>query len=297
MISKLQFRLAPPSADETLHCLSTLIHSSWSSSVPASDVLASGASYLKKARARTCWFRHSPYTLAVAALTASYNSLGLGQLKRRLLRECDGRARAVTGRGLDIVGVAACVEAMSVDERAVATAAAARAARRGSNESPVCSNEAPAKEGWGSPTGVAQGAAELLRQAAFSAVGGVPLVEDFSPAPSPKAFTPCAELTTAGLGVDAGCTGSSASVRMRANAPRPRAPSPTPIALRQQQRVGIKRPFHQTFGSCFVPCAARSRVEGLIRVHDRSAIRVGHGGVEDRGSGRPCDESNCSRQA
>ncbi|CBN75581.1 cyclin A-like protein [Ectocarpus siliculosus] len=167
--------------------------------------------YLKRARARTCWFRHAPYTLAVAALTTAYNSMGLGKERRRLLRECDARARAVTGRGVDVHGVAACADAMVSDERAAATAAAAAAAAsghaRGSTESPVCggSNTA-AKDGWGSPTGVAQGA-ELLQKAAFSAVGvrgdqgigsggggsGVPLVEDFSPLTT---FSPHGAVTT-----------------------------------------------------------------------------------------------------
>ncbi|CAB1108162.1 unnamed protein product [Ectocarpus sp. CCAP 1310/34] len=210
MISKLNFRLAPPSPDEALHCLSSLLLRSSSSSdnksgrggVPLhSDVLSASSHYLKRARARTCWFRHAPYTLAVAALATAYNSVGLGKERRRLLRECDARSRAVTGRGVDVHGVAACADAMVRDERAAATAAAAAAAAansghaRGSTESPVCggSNTA-AKDGWGSPTGVAQGA-ELLQKAAFSAVGvrgdqgigsggggsGVPLVEDFSP--------------------------------------------------------------------------------------------------------------------
>lgn len=196
MISKLNFRLAPPSADEALHCLSSLLHSGGGGVPPHSDVLSAGSHYLKRARARTCWFLHAPYTLAVAALATAYNSMGLGKERRRLLRECDARARAVTGRGVDVHGVAACADAMVRDERAAAAAAAAAAASghvRGSTESPVCgdSNTA-AKDGWGSPTGVAQGA-ELLQKAAFSAVsvrgdqgigsggGRVPLVEDFSP--------------------------------------------------------------------------------------------------------------------
>ncbi|CAN0279448.1 unnamed protein product, partial [Hapterophycus canaliculatus] len=189
MISKLNFRLAPPSADETFHCLSSLLHNN-SSNNYHSDILAAGSYYLKKARARTCWFRHSPYTLAVAALATTYNSMGLGKLRRRLLRECDARARAVTGRGVDIHGVAACAEAMA-NERAAAAAAAAATARamcvRGSTESPVCGggsggdstvgngngngDDTAVKSGWGSPTGVAQGA-ELLQKAAFSAAAG-----------------------------------------------------------------------------------------------------------------------------
>ncbi|CAN0204864.1 unnamed protein product [Ectocarpus sp. 13 AM-2016] len=188
MISKLNFRLAPPSPDEALHCLSH---------------------YLKRARARTCWFRHAPYTLAVAALATAYNCMGLGRERRQLLRECDARARAVTGRGVDVHGVAACADAMVSDERAAAAATAAATAAtsghaRGSTESPVCggSNTA-AKDGWGSPTGVAQGA-ELLQKAAFAAVGvrgdqgtgsggGVPLVEDFSPLTT---FSPHEAVTT-----------------------------------------------------------------------------------------------------
>lgn len=232
MISKLNFRLAPPSADETLHCLTALLHNNSSSggdrrrrmpsSPPtssgvgshAAEILSAGTCYLKKARARTCWFRHSPYTLAVAALATAYNSAGLGELRRSLLRECDARTRAVTGRGLDIHGVAACADAMANDERAseavAAAAALKRRARGGGTESPVCGgggggNEA-VKEGWGSPTGVAQGAAELLQKAAFSAVGGregggvrggggggVPLVEFFSP---PRTFSPCGAVPT-----------------------------------------------------------------------------------------------------
>ncbi|CAM9106991.1 unnamed protein product [Ectocarpus sp. 8 AP-2014] len=171
--------------------------------------------YLKRARARTCWFRHPPYTLAVAALATAYNSVGLGKERRRLLRECDARARAVTGRGVDVHGVAACADAMVSDERAAAAATAAAAAAaaaatsghaRGSTESPVCGgSDTAAKDGWGSPTGVAQGA-ELLQKAAFSAVGvrgdqgigsggggGVPLVEDFSPLTT---FSPHGAVTT-----------------------------------------------------------------------------------------------------
>ncbi|CAM9875610.1 unnamed protein product [Ectocarpus sp. 6 AP-2014] len=232
MISKLNFRLAPPIPDEALHCLASLLHNSRSSSSsssssdnnsargdvpPHSDVLSASSHYLKRARARTCWFRHPPYTLAVAALATAYNSMGLGKERRRLLRECDARARAVTGRGVDVHGVAACADAMVSDERAAAAATAAAAAAaaaaasghaRGSTESPVCggSNTA-AKDGWGSPTGVAQGA-ELLQEAAFSAVGvrgdqgigsggggggGVPLVEDFSPLTT---FSPHGAVTT-----------------------------------------------------------------------------------------------------
>ncbi|CAN0550959.1 unnamed protein product [Ectocarpus sp. 12 AP-2014] len=194
MISKLNFRLAPPSPDEALHCLSH---------------------YLKRARARTCWFRHAPYTLAVAALATTYNCMGLGKERRRLLRECDARARAVTGRGVDVHGVAACADAMVSDERAAAAATAAAAAAaaaatsghaRGSTESPVSGGSNTAtKDGWGSPTGVAQGA-ELLQKAAFSALGvrgdqdtgsgsggGVPLVEDFSPLTT---FNPHGAVTT-----------------------------------------------------------------------------------------------------
>lgn len=221
MISKLNFRLAPPSPDEALHCLSSLLHSSSSSSDnnsagggvrPHSDMLSASSHYLKRARARTCWFRHAPYTLAVAALATAYNSVGLGKERRRLLRECDARARAVTGRGVDVHGVAACADAMVSDERAAAAATAAAAAAaatsghaRGSTESPVCGdNNTAAKDGWGSPTGVAQGA-ELLQKAAFSAVGvrgdqgigggggGVPLVEDFSPLTT---FSPHGAVTT-----------------------------------------------------------------------------------------------------
>lgn len=220
MISKLSFRLAPPSADEALHCLSALLDntfrdasfspssSSSSGAVPHADILSVGSQYLKKARVRTCWLRHSPYTLAVAALATTYNSLGLPVLRRRLLRESDARARVVTGSGVDMHGVAACADAMASDERASAAIAAAAAMRRrarGSTESPVCSGDGSEaeKEGWGSPTGVAQGAAELLRKAAFSTVGGregqgctrsveggrdAPLaVANFSP---PRSFSP-----------------------------------------------------------------------------------------------------------
>eukprot|EP00903_Cladosiphon_okamuranus_P013742 g12793.t1 len=253
MISKLNFRLAPPSADETLHCLSTLLHNNSSSSssrvsssspagavggvaVPHAEILSAGSYYLKKARARTCWFRHSPYTLAVAALATAYNSMGLGRQRRRLLRECDARARVVTGRGLDIHGVAACADAMANDARASEAVAAATLKRqaRGSTESPVCGGggKEAVKEGWGSPTGVAQGAAELLQKAAFAAVGGgrdgggggggVPLVEDFSP---PRTFSPCGAVPTkaAASHVVAGRRViRRVSSSPRATAPRPR---------------------------------------------------------------------------
>ena len=256
MISKLNFRLAPPSADETLQCLSSLLRSSSSSyrqgdSYPSVDVvphveaLSTGSYYLKKARARTCWFRHPPYTLAVAALATAYNSMGLGELRRRLLRECDARARLVTGRGIDIHGVAACADAMASDERAsaaVAAAASLKARARGGGGggavSPVCGggsgSEDAVKEGWGSPTGVAQGAAELLQKAAFAAVGvrnaagggggggGVPLVEDFSP---PRTFSPCGDVPTKAAASHV-VTGRRVVRRVssspRASAPRPR---------------------------------------------------------------------------
>ncbi len=262
MISKLNFRLAPPSADETLHCLSSLLRSRNSGValggscrqgpgpstasgdvVPHDEVLSTGSYYLKKARARTCWFRHPPYTLAVAALATAYNSMGLGELRRRLLQECDARARLVTGRGIDIHGVATCADAMASDERASAAVAAAslkaQAQARGNAESPVCGgggrNEDAVKEGWGSPTGVAQGAAELLQKAAFAAVGmrnaecgggggggGVPLVEDFSP---PRTFSPSGEVPTkaAAAHVVAGRRViRRVSSSPRASAPRPR---------------------------------------------------------------------------
>lgn len=279
MISKLNFRLAPPCADETLHCLSTLLHNSsgdrrrpshapggGAAAPPHAEILSAGSHYLKKARARTCWFRHSPYTLAVAALATAYNTMGLGRQRRRLLRECDARAHAVTGRGLDVHGVAACADAMANDQRAAEAVAAATLKRqaRGSTESPVCGggsgsggsggNEA-VKEGWGSPTGVAQGAAELLQKAAFSAVGGrdgggggeggggVPLVEDFSP---PRTFSPCGPVPTkaAASHVVAGrrVIRRVSSSPPGAGAPRPRlltsprnivAPPPGAVAARQ----------------------------------------------------------------
>lgn len=247
MISKLHFRLAPPSADETLQCLTALIHESWAPHVPVAEVLSSGACYLKKARARTCWFRHSPYSLAVAALATAYNSLGLGQLRRRLLRECDSRVRNVTGRALDISGVAACAEAMAIDEIAAAAAAAAARMGRGGTDSPEPGTNNPTKEGWGSPTGVAQGA-ELLQGVAFSTVGGVPLVEDFSPSP-PKSFSPCALPTNAR---------APGGVRAPSAAP---APAPGPALPGQ---AGEKRGLHQTSGSCFVPCARRPCVDGGV---------------------------------
>lgn len=290
MISKLHFRLAPPSADETLHCLATLVHNLWPVTIPLADILSVASCYLKKARARTCWFRHSPYTLAVAALATAFNSLGLGQRKRRLLRECDARARSITGRGVDFHGVAACAAAMSGDERAAAAAAAAARAVRGSTESPVCGKST--KDGWGSPTGVAQGA-ELLQEAAFSTVGGaVPLVEDLTPPsptaalPPPQAFSPRVHGPRTGA---------------RATAPTARPPlqaAAAPIAARACSRVvrnrrlsapasvgrgfpeaeGLgsrvpgaeagsrrnvqKRALHQSYGSCFVPCARRQCLEG-----------------------------------
>lgn len=247
MISKLHFRLAPPSADETLQCLSTLLHNSEASNIPVADLLSTSSCYLKKARARTCWFRHSPYTLAVAALATAYNSLGLGQLRRSLLRECDARARSVTGRGVDLHGVAACSDAMSMDERAAAAALASTRSERRGTESPVCSKAA--KEGWGSPTGVAHGA-ELLQEVAFLAVRGVPLVAEFSPSP-PKAFSPCA-MPKASRVVRRACRRGLCSSRV---------PSPSP-AVPLPPRQGHKRGLHQSFGSCFVPCPRRSREDG-----------------------------------
>lgn len=290
MISKLQFRLAPPSADETLHCLATLVHNLWPVTVPLADIISVASCYLKKARARTCWFRHSPYTLAVAALATAFNNLGLGQRKRRLLRECDARARSITGRGVDFHGVAACAAAMSGDERAAAAAAAAARAVRGSTESPVCGKAA--KEGWGSPTGVAQGA-ELLQEAAFSTVGGaVPLVEDLAPSsrtaalPSPQAFSPRMHaprrvargaapvarppLPAAAAPIAARAC-SSAVRKRRLSAPAsvgggfPETEglgSRAPGAETGSRRTVQKRGLHQSYGSCFVPCARRQCLEG-----------------------------------
>ncbi|CAM9724731.1 unnamed protein product, partial [Scytosiphon promiscuus] len=266
MISKLNFRLAPPSADETFHCLSSLLHNNGSGNRYHSDILAAGSYYLKKARARTCWFRHSPYTLAVAALAATYNSMGLGKLRRRLLRECDARARAVTGRGVDIHGAV--------------------------------------KSGWGSPTGVAQGA-ELLQKAAFSAAAGR-AGEGFSPcgAVQTKASSHVVAGRRAIRRVSSSSSSASSSSRVAAQisqgpmSPRDiRAPSPargstaparrvsvstspldvertaSPVRVsasqaseprRHSEGGGQKRRLNQTSGSCFVPCSRRRLSEGKV---------------------------------
>lgn len=280
MISKLHFRLAPPSADETLHCLSSLLRTSWISSVPVADVLSTSACYLKKARARTCWFRHSPYTLAVAALATAYNSLSLGYLKCRLLQECDDRARTVTGRGLDVHGVAACVEVMTIDERVAAIGAAAAAAaaraRRGSMDSPVC-NASVATNGWGSPTGVEQGA-ELLQETTFSVVGNTPLTGEFSP-PSPKALSPqkVRNFPRANTGHVQAC-------------PAQRALPPGPTVLPHQ--ANRKRGFQQSFGSCFMPCRRRSSLNGgVIRRGEEYPIdsEIQIQGEEEGGSSEKID--------
>lgn len=286
MISKLHFRLAPPSADETLYCLCTLIHNSWPTNVPLADVLSTGACYLKKARARTCWFRHSPYTLAVAALATAYNSLGLGQLKHRLLRECDARARKVTGRGVDFHGVAASAAAMSGDERAAAAAAVAARAMRGGTESPVCVKSE--MHGWGSPTGVAQGA-ELLQEAAFSTVGGLPLVENLSPAatvPSLKAFSPCAVVGPQPA------TGSTAAAPIAARAEgHSGGVGGLPLAMAHLRRGGHKRLLHQSCRSCFVPCARRQRVDDM---GNRIIGAVSAAGSADHGHVTTDDEARLS---
>lgn len=302
MISKLHFRLAPPSADETLHCLATLIHTSWPTEVSTADVLSTSSCYLKKARVRTCWFRHSPYTLAVAALATAYNSLGLGHLKRSLLRECDSRARVVTGKGVDLRGVAACAAAMSADERAASDAAAAAAARacRGGTESPVCNK--PSKDGWGSPTGVEQGV-ELVQASAFSTVrgaemgvsaigaggaragsGGPPLVKKLSPPTTivPKTFGPRAAPKAARAGV--GNVG--VVLPQAAGVDLPTVDEPTTAAPRRSH----KRGFSQSFGSCFVPCARRpcvdgvgdrGRVDGCVTADDESRPLVDEKGSSD----------------
>lgn len=253
MISKLHFRLAPPSADETLQCLSSLLHNSETSTAPAADLLSTSSYHLQKARARTCWFRHSPYTLAVAALATAYTSLGLGRLRRSLLRECDARARSVTGRGVDLHGVAACSEAMLIDERAATAALHASAVGdRGGTESPICSKAA--KDGWGSPTGVAQGA-ELLQEVAFLAVRGVPLVSEFSPSPPPpQAFSPCAMLPSAAAPMPCAARVVRRACRRGARVSTVPSPSRSPAPPLQ----GQKRSLHQSFGSCFVPCSRRS---------------------------------------
>lgn len=254
MISKLQFRLAPPSPDETLNSLVTLIHDPRGTGVSVEEVKATGAGYLRKARERVCWFRNTPFTLAIAAFATAYNALGLGKLKRSLLRECDARSRMITRRGVDFKGVAFCATAMSGEERAAAAAAAAAAAvaaaaarvGRGGTDSPVCNK--PGNQGWGSPTGVAQGA-ELLQEAAFSTVGGLPLVEDLSPttvAPPPKSYSPCPVPRAV----------TTVERRLR---PAPRSQSPLPPVAEHAYKRGIG----QTSGSCFEPC---SRRRCMIRV-------------------------------
>eukprot|EP00752_Nemacystus_decipiens_P018470 g16560.t1 len=319
MISKLNFRLAPPSADETLHCLSTLLHNGSSSSrrssspasaVPHAEILSAGSYYLKKARARTCWFRHSPYTLAVAALATAYNSMGLGRQRRRLLRECDARARAVTGRGLDIHGVAASADAMANDERAAEAVAAATLRRqaRGSTESPVCGggggDDEAIKEGWGSPTGVAQGAAELLQKAAFAAVGrgnggdgvgdgvgdgGAPSVEDLSP---PKSFSPCGAVPTkaAASHVVAGRrVVRRVSSSPRATAPRPRvSTSPRDIVAPARQVSASTSPLYVERAAP-APAAVPRRVSSAsappqqyLELADEASRRQSDGGGQKR---------------
>lgn len=244
MLCKLQFRLAPPSADETFLCLSNLVHKSCPPGISVEDVQSTGSYYLKKARVRTCWFRHSPYTLAVAALATTYNSLGFGQLRRRLLRECDTRARGVTGRGVDILGVAACAEAMSRDESAAAAAAAAAEAAR----------TARGKGRWGSPTGVAQGA-ELLQEVAFSSASTDPRAV-VTPSP-PKSVGPCAvpkPARTEGVPVS--------SVGFSVSAATSRASLPVGV-LESQQQGRQKRRLTQSSSSCFEPCSRRVRVDGV----------------------------------
>lgn len=175
----------------------------------------------------------------MAALATTYNSLGFGQLRRRLLRECDARARGVTGRGVDILGVASCAEAMSRDERAAAAAAAnaaAVAARR--------------KGGWGSPTGVAQGA-ELLQEVVFSTVSTDSRTV-VTPSP-PKSVGPCAVPKPARTeGVPVSSVSAAAS----------RAPLPGGV-LEGQQQGCQKRHLPQSSGSCFEPCSRRARVDDV----------------------------------
>lgn len=241
MLCKLQFRLAPPSTDETFICLSALVHKSCTPGISVKDVQSTGSYYLKKARTRTCWFRHSPYTLAVAALATTYNSLGFGQLRRRLLRECDARARGVTGRGVDILGVASCAEVMSRVERAAATTTAAAA---------VAARTARRNGRWGSPTGVAHGA-ELLREVAFS-TGSTDSHPVVTPSP-PKPVGPCAVPKPAWTG---GVPVSSVSA-VASRAPLLRG------VLEVQQQGCQKRHLPQSSRSCFEPCSRRARIDDV----------------------------------
>lgn len=316
MISKLHFRLAPPSADETLHCLATLVYNIWPANIPLADILSTASCYLKKARARTCWFRHSPYTLAVAALATAFNSLGLGQRKHRLLRECNARARKVTGRGVDFHGVAACAAAMSGDGRTAAVAAAAARAVRGGTESPVCNKFG--KDGWGSPTGVAQGA-ELLQEVAFSAVGEgcLPLLQDLSPATSMRAPTIASPQTFNTRVTSGGTRVTMAAVPIATRAGASRGGRELSVGRgvgtgdggalcgvdtsggSRLPRHGQKRALHQSYGSCFVPCARRTCVEGVerrVRGCTGAGVRQDacasdHGHVTTDDESQPCGEA------
>ena len=270
MLCKLQFRLAPPSANEILLCLSALIHKPWPSGVSMRNVQSMGSYFLKKARVRTCWFRHSPYTLAVAALATAFKSLGLGQLRRRLLRECDARARRVKGRGIDIRGVVFCAEAMANDERAAAAAVALAA--RGGNGSPAPINS-DQKVGWGSPTGVAHGA-EVLRDMTISMVATDPYPRPMAPPLLPKSVGPPAFPKPARV------QGAPVSNALTVSAPT----VSVSVTRGQGQQFGKKRGLPQSFGSCFEPRRRRASVCGLVgriaQVDAAQALAVARGTQE-----------------
>lgn len=273
MISKLNFRLAPPSPDETLHCLVTLAHGSWATGASTAQVLCKSTGYLKKARVRTCWFRNAPYTLAIAALATAYNSLGLGKLKRRLLSECDARARLVTGRGVDFRGLTVCAAAMARDERAAAVAAVAARVGRASSNSPICYRLA--NHGWGSPTGVAQGV-ELLGDEPLPTIGGLPVVQDLSPAVvGPKILSACKVPEE----------GQTAQVRIRSVVHAPHVDTQEPCSKRSN-----KRSLQQSSGSCFVHTARRRRIVVVSRTNGANSC------ISTNGEGRcPGDENLSAR--
>ncbi|CAM9764448.1 unnamed protein product, partial [Discosporangium mesarthrocarpum] len=114
MLHKLQFRMAPPSADEMLQCLVILLHPGWPSDTPLDEVLALGAQFLLRAQKNACWFVHSSFTLAVSAFACAFDALGLGWLKGSVLRGCDSRARdtRAPGAAVDFRAVAACSAVM-----------------------------------------------------------------------------------------------------------------------------------------------------------------------------------------
>ncbi|CAM9329475.1 unnamed protein product [Choristocarpus tenellus] len=275
MLHKLQFRLAPPSANEMLHCLIILLHPGWPSDTPLDKVLSLGSHFLTKAQSHVCWFSHSPFTLAVAAFICAFEMLGLGWLKGAVLRECDSRAREVRcpGAAVDVEGVSACAAVMmGLEEAADVTSSvkstvhqAASALEGGVGRG--CGDDDKA-EGWGSPTGVIDGAARMdvgvlpvgnmngnsgvgesvgTSQCSRGVGGSSPARA--MPGPQPRTVVDsrpsgCCQVTLSGNGIGVCAEGGNGEVLV-------------PGSLSGQKRALIR-----TTGSCFSPHKRRTCVQG-----------------------------------